>query len=190
MKDSTKIIIAVVLGIVFLLLVPHKDESSKIKHLERELAAAKAQVPVVHDTIFLKSGNKTEVATSPVAEADLHEMKRLLKENKNTLEALRINIKQVESFHTTAATTKDSVQAIYNDTNKTYSHRDEWSDIVFYTADTSFVYQVRDSIETIVEREYKHKFLWWRWGTKGYNVKIINHNPHSHFYYSKYIRHR
>lgn len=33
----------------------------------------------------------------------------------------------------------------------------------------------------------KHKFLWWRWGTKGYQVQIVSFNPHSRINYSRYM---
>lgn len=33
----------------------------------------------------------------------------------------------------------------------------------------------------------KHKFLWWRWGTKGYQVQIVNFNPHPRINYSRYV---
>lgn len=33
----------------------------------------------------------------------------------------------------------------------------------------------------------KHKFLWWRWGTKGYQVQIVNFNPHPRINYSRNV---
>ena len=33
----------------------------------------------------------------------------------------------------------------------------------------------------------KHKFLWWRWGTKGYQVQIVNFNRHPRINYSRYV---
>ena len=33
----------------------------------------------------------------------------------------------------------------------------------------------------------KHKFLWWRGGTKGYQVQIVNFNPHPRINYSRYV---
>ena len=39
----------------------------------------------------------------------------------------------------------------------------------------------------LVYREYKHHFLWWKWGTKGYRLKIVNFNPHARVTYNRYI---
>ena len=49
-------------------------------------------------------------------------------------------------------------------------------------------YKARDSLQCLVARQYKHKFLWWRWGTKSYDIKVINFNPHSTLLYNSYIQ--
>ena len=70
-----------------------------------------------------------------------------------------------------------------------YEYSDKWAHFAIYMhpPDTTLAYSVRDSITTIVYREYKHKFLWWKWGTKGYKVKIVNFNPHSRIRYDQYV---
>ena len=35
---------------------------------------------------------------------------------------------------------------------------------------------------------YRHHFLWWRWGVKGYKVKVVNFNPHSTIRYNTYVK--
>ena len=45
--------------------------------------------------------------------------------------------------------------------------------------DSTFYYNIRDSLSTAVYREYRHHFLWWKWGTRGYRLKIVNFNPHA-----------
>ncbi|WP_407934619.1 DUF6549 family protein [Hallella sp.] len=40
----------------------------------------------------------------------------------------------------------------------------------------------------VLLKEYKHRFLWWKWSTKGYKVKIINFNPHARVLYNQYVR--
>ena len=60
--------------------------------------------------------------------------------------------------------------------------------VTYYEDKKRLEYSVRDSVTTIISRDYKHRFLWWRWGTKGYSVYIVNHNPRGKVYYNKYIR--
>lgn len=42
-------------------------------------------------------------------------------------------------------------------------------------------------IRSAYQKTYKHKFLWWWWVTKGYQVQIVNFNPHSRINYSRYV---
>ena len=65
---------------------------------------------------------------------------------------------------------------------------EKWSDLQFRLQDSTFYYNIRDSLCTQVSREYKHRFLWWRWGTKGYHVTLINFNPHSKVLYNTFIQ--
>lgn len=39
-----------------------------------------------------------------------------------------------------------------------------------------------------IEAEYKHKFLWWRWGLKGFKQKMISDNPYVKIKYSEFIK--
>ena len=48
-------------------------------------------------------------------------------------------------------------------------------------------YAVRDSFVTDVTRIYKHRFLWLRWGTKGYQVHHVNFNPNVDVKYNQFI---
>jgi hypothetical protein len=39
-----------------------------------------------------------------------------------------------------------------------------------------------------VEKEYKRRFLWWKWGTKGYRVKAVSFCPYTTIRYNTYIK--
>lgn len=43
-------------------------------------------------------------------------------------------------------------------------------------------------IQQAVFPEYKHKFLWWRWGIDGFSQIITTDNPHVKIVYSEYIK--
>lgn len=47
---------------------------------------------------------------------------------------------------------------------------------------------MRDSLAIALKREYKHRFLFLRWGTKGYDVKVVNFNPHSSVRYNTFVK--
>lgn len=69
-----------------------------------------------------------------------------------------------------------------------YIYKDRWLDAKVNLYDSTMTYKARDSLSQYIERIYKHKFLFWKWGTKGYRVHIINHNPNSKIEYADYIR--
>ena len=73
-------------------------------------------------------------------------------------------------------------------TESIYIYKDKWLDAKVNLYDSTMTYRARDSLSQYIERIYKHKFLFWKWGTKGYRVHIINHNPNSKIEYADYIR--
>ena len=99
-----------------------------------------------------------------------------------------LKLKQLEAMQTTTTEVSDSVPAAYDTDRKTWYYSDQWADISFQPTDTTFYYNIRDSLSTYVYREYKHKFLWFRWGTKGYHVKLVNYNPNAHIKYNRFVR--
>lgn len=90
----------------------------------------------------------------------------------------------VESVATVSSAVADTI--ILTDSVGEYHYHDTWATIDI--KDTVVMYSVRDSLTTIVSTDYKHRFLWWRWGKRGYRVKVISHNPHSRVSYNEYLK--
>ena len=99
---------------------------------------------------------------------------------------INLQVKQIVADQRTVVVTADSVKAKRRD--HIYSYSDAWVDFRLNTADSILTYKARDSLQTIIARQFKHKFLFWKWGTKGYQVKVINFNPHSTISYNNYIQ--
>ena len=106
--------------------------------------------------------------------------------DRQLLHDLDIRLGQVMADQRTSLSTADTVKTDRSDSVYTYS--DRWLSLRLNTADSILTYKARDSLQTIVYRQYKHRFLWWRWGTKGYDIKVINFNPHSNILYNSYIQ--
>ena len=64
---------------------------------------------------------------------------------------------------------------------------DQWADIIYDTTTNNLDFTVRDSLVTFVTRVPRHKFLWFRWGTKGYQVRIASFNPYTQLKYEGFI---
>ncbi len=181
------------IGIIFLAAYTEaykKIESShkEIRLLKQQLAHAQTFVPVKHDTVVLNSRDTVTVATSPVIMAELRDLRRQHVIDGQLISNLHLKLKQLEAVQTTVTETKDSARAAYHNSLRVFSYDDRWSHLEFRPSDSTFYYNIRDSLETLVYHEYKHRFLWWRWGIKGYKVKVVNFNPHSTVRYNQYVR--
>ena len=137
---------------------------------------------VKHDTIR----DSIPVATSGAITLKLKELKDQNLYDKNLIKDLKLKVNQLSSLQNMSMDTKDTVYMQKKDS--IYDYKDKWASFHFNTKNNNLAYFVRDSLSTIVFREYAHKFLWFRWGTKGYRVTIVNFNPHSFVTYNQYIR--
>ena len=137
--------------------------------------------PMQRDTIR----DSVKLVTQQVMVMDRGEYK-LLAANRKLLEELNLKLRQVVSAQRVSMVTSDTVKT--NRLNSVYSYSDAWLSLRLDTADSILTYRARDSLQCIVARQFKHKFLWWKWGTKGYNVKVLNFNPHSTILYNSYIQ--
>lgn len=137
--------------------------------------------PMQRDTIR----DSVKLVTQQVMVMDRGEYK-LLAADRKLLKDLQMKISQVVSDQRVSMVTSDTVKT--NRLNSVFSYNDAWLSLRLDTADSILTYRARDSLQCIVAREYKHRFLWWRWGTKGYNVKVLNFNPHSTILYNSFIQ--
>ena len=137
--------------------------------------------PMQRDTIR----DSVKLVTQQVMVMDKGEYK-LLAADRKLLEELNLKLRQVVSDQRVSMVTSDTVKT--KRLNSVYSYSDAWLSLRLDTADSILTYRARDSLQCIVARQFKHKFLWWKWGTKGYNVKVLNFNPHSTILYNSYIQ--
>lgn len=137
--------------------------------------------PMQRDTIR----DSVKLVTQQVMVMDRGEYK-LLAADRKLLEELNLKLRQVVSDQRVSMVTSDTVKT--KKLNSVYSYSDAWLSLRLDTADSILTYRARDSLQCIVARQFKHKFLWWKWGTKGYNVKVLNFNPHSTLLYNSYIQ--
>ena len=180
------IIAVVVIVLATSFYIHHRSTIARLKDdIDRlSIELAHAQLPLQRDTIR----DSIEVVTQTVVEVVPKKLKDALAEDEQLINELNLKVKQLEALQTTVVQTSDTVPAHHNQGDSLYYYSDQWADLRLDLKDTTFYYNIRDSLSTIVYREYRHHFLWWRWGTKGYRLKIVNFNPHSRVTYNKYIK--
>jgi len=154
------------------------------ERLREELAKAQQYVPLKRDTIR----DTVEVVTQKVVEVE--KVKEVLTSaDRQLLKDLGMKVKELESLQKTGMVTKDTVWLEPSgEPSGTVAYHDVWTD--FILRDRRLEYAVRDSLAVAVKKEYRHRFLWWKWGTKGYDVKVVNFNPHATIKYNTYIKRR
>ena len=164
-----------------------KDE---LKEAKNELAKAQRYIPLQRDTFR----DTLTVVTQKVQEVE--KIKEVITpEEKSLIEDFNLKVKQLTQLQHTGLMTQDTVTLAPVLMDSSYKHppdtvlryMDEWCRFEYRPVTQSLSYSIRDSLTTLVARQYKHRFLWWRWGTKGYDVKIVNHNPHSIIKYNTFI---
>lgn len=169
-----------------LLCLHQRGKMTELKEEKERMSVqlAHARIPLQRDTIR----DSFPVVTQTVVEVVPKRMKEALAEQEQTIKDLKLKMKQLEAAQTTTIETSDTVQAEYQPRDSCYYYSDQWVDLSLRLNDTTFYYNIRDSLATYVYREYKHRFLWWRWGTKGYKVKVVNFNPHATVIYNAYVK--
>ena len=163
MKKDLIIIYAVPIAVLASVMCLHYG--NQVKELEGEVnrlsvQLAHAQIPLQRDTIR----DSIEVVTQTVVEVVPKKMKEALAADRQLIKELRLKVSQLEAMQTTVVQTADTVSAYHKPTDSLFYYSDRWADLRLSLKDTTFYYNIRDSLATVVYREYKHHFLWWRWG--------------------------
>ena len=154
------------------------------ERLREELARQQQYVPLQRDTIR----DTVEVVTQKVVEVE--KIKEVLSmDDKQLIKDLKMKVNELESYQKMSNVIHDTVILERKDSagNALY-YKDAWAE--FEYQDKRLRYAVRDSLAIAVKKEYKHRLLWWRWGTKGYEVKAVNFNPHATVRYNTYVKNR
>lgn len=153
------------------------------ERLREELAKAQQYVPLHKDTIR----DTVEVVTQKVVEVE--KIKEVLsKEDKALIKDLGMKVKELEALQKTGMETRDTVILVEKDSsdNSPLYYKDAWAE--FEYQNKKLRYSVRDSLAIALKREYKHRLLFIKWGTKGYDVKVVNFNPHSTIRYNTFVK--
>ena len=185
-KNTLLSLLAVILAAVGVILAWNDLHRNKqeVEELKAQLAHAQIAPMVEYDTIR----DTMPVATSVVIPVERSTYKTELAD-RELIKDLRLKLGQIEAQQLSGTAIHDTVR-LEAKANSRYEYADRWAHFTLSmkAPDTTLVYTVSDSVLTLVYREYKHKFLWWRWGTKGYKVKVVNFNPHATNRYNQYIK--
>lgn len=179
------IAIAVVIISIMTLLVKREQYRRKIEHLQSQIEVLNSwniYPSIIRDTIH----DTIPVASAPALVVTKEEYKKVA--DKVLLKDLDVKPVAITSQLQTEISTRDSIKLRAAPADNDYIYHDHWTDIHLSLSDSILRYNMRDSIAMFVVRDYKHRFLFWHWGTKGYNVKLVNFNPRAKIKYLKYVK--
>lgn len=179
---------ALLLGLIILGMLTSCNRGLKreIEQLREELAKQQQYVPLKKDTIR----DSVEIVTQKIVEVE--KIKKVLTdEDRRLLKDAGIAVKELISLQKTGMETRDSVvmavaQQDNSEEDSIFFYKDAWAEFEFHNK--RLKYSVKDSLAVAVKKEFKHRFLWWKWGVKGYEVKVMNFNPHATIRYNTFVK--
>lgn len=144
---------------------------------------------LTYDIKYDKLDDSLPVAQNTALQAKVSELEQLHLTDTKLIKDLKVKLKDVQAQHTLSAETADTViiAPVPGTADSVFAYNDKWLSLHIDIPKRECQYVAYDSLTTIVSRTYKHRFLWWRWGTKGYEVRIVSFNPHARIKYSRYI---
>lgn len=160
-----------------------KSTHKELEHLKVELAHARIAPSIIYDTI-----RDTVTTTEQAVTTFSRTTYRKEIADKDLLKDVKLKARQIESEMSMLRAIHDTVRLQAQHDSLIFKYQDHWTTFHLSLRDTILQYRIIDSLQTLVFREYRHRLLWWKWGTKGYKVKIINFNPNSHLQYNHYIK--
>lgn len=150
-----------------------KNKDATIEHLQLELVKAQEYVPAevytVRDTVT--------VAKKEVVEVKKSDYKKKVAD-KALIDDIGGDVDNIESQTKMSTAICDTVKASVVE-DSIYQFNDPWTNIRLDKRDTTLTYSITDSAIVYISRIPKHRFLWWKWGIKGYDIKVACMNPHA-----------
>lgn len=195
MKDFVlkhwKIILIVLLaGALFITIRTASKNKSKYQRERNNVEALMTELE--HE----KTKRGEDVTTIQELQLTVSEFKKLRAEDVKLIEELKIKPPQIKEVVKTVVETK----IVYRDSLVQVSPgKYEWNkDTKWWTVNqqidfnesppiNNFKMTTRDSLTHVLYKVPKCKFLGIRFGTKGYEIKVINHNPDGTILYNSWI---
>lgn len=195
MKDFVlkhwKIILIVLLsGALFITIRTASKNKSKYQRERNNVEALMTELE--HE----KTKRGEDVTTIQELQLTVSEFKKLRAEDVKLIEELKVKPPQIKEVVKTVVETK----IVYRDSLVQVSPgKYEWNkDTKWWTVNqqidfnenppiNNFKMTTRDSLTHVLYKVPKCKFLGIRFGTKGYEIKVINHNPDGTILYNSWI---
>lgn len=184
---------AAIILLAVALAVAIRANSSNVERYEREKANSDSLTEKIDS---MRTQNGEFVLTISELQYTVQDFKRRAAEDAELIKELKLRVNEVKEVIKTVTETKivyrDTLVMVSPDVFK-FTHNTKWwsvdetIDFGIKPPQVDFNMTTRDSVSHILYRVPKCRFLGIHWGTKGYEIKVINHNPNSVISYSRWI---
>ena len=157
-KLAIGIVIAVLIAAIICLFSLLKKERNESKRQAGNVEA------LFSDLKNYKVRDSLNVAESKQLRLTIEELKEYREADAKLIKELKLRPSQVEYITHTKVVTKDSIVFVMKDS--CFNYVDKWAEFhgCIRSDTVDFNYQTSDSLSTVVNREYKHRLLWFWWG--------------------------
>lgn len=180
MKYLILTIVVMFIGIVFLFRQNYALQAERDRQSENVEA-------LMGEVKHYKVNDSLNVASVYGLQLTVDELKQHRAEDARLIKELKLRPKDVDYITNTKVITRDSL--VYRiDSVGCFHYKDNWLKVDVCIGDNSMIIESRDSITQVVHVDYKHRFLWWRWGVKSIRQEVVNFNPRSTVEFSEIIK--
>lgn len=198
MRNKLITVIAIIGTIVVVdvfLMQCHSNSELERQVRDLQIQLSHATIPLKPDTIR----DSIPVFTQEIVTIDKTDYKQQAAD-RQLIKDLEMKVSQIEAENTMLRKTLGQVTlkpmkpdtvtsgAVTPERDSLFTYHDRWVDFLLDTRSGTLDYAVRDSFKTFIDRVPRHRFLWLRWGVKGYNLKIVNFNPNVSVEYNQYLK--
>lgn len=190
-RKNWKIVLIVLLTVALYFMIK-TSINNRQKYLREKNNTEALLIDIEHE----RTKRGEDVTTIQELQLTVKELKKLREDDIKMIEELKIRPPQIKEIIKTVTKTKieyrDSLVQVAPD-------KFEWNqDTKWWTVNQEidftpkppiidFKMNTRDSLSHVLYKVPKFKFLGIRFGTKGYEIKCVNHNPDSKIIYNEWI---
>jgi hypothetical protein len=146
-----------------------------------EIEIQKENVKTLNTSVYkFKTDSGLDAAKIRSLAYSKKELETYREEDIQTIQDLKIKLKNVTSAMRvkTETITKIETRIIYNDTLKCIDYKSEFIDVKGCFGDSIMNLEIhtREKLSAIITTQFKHKFLWFEWGTQTFDLTVTSKN--------------
>lgn len=189
MRNISLILVAVIAVLLCLCCF----QCSRINKLSDEVEIQKNNVEILkgNETIY-KICDSLKVVEINALELEKDQFEKLIKEKDNQIAQIQKSRKKEIEYYTKLSKTdtfyiyKDRFINVTVGMDTCLGYYDNHLSLT-QCQDCTYI-EIRDTIKQTISAEYKHKFLWWKWGLKGFSQDVWSTNPHSQLHFDEFVK--